>query len=124
MSDFNFKVKLYLENDTDKFMGIGVLWLLQKVEASRSLRQAAAEMGISYSKAFKMIENLESSLGMKVLDRRKGGSDREGASITEFGRRFIALYDSFQKGCKEILLPQFEVFSKDLDNLVSEFSEK
>ena len=31
MDKINLKVKLYLENEQDKFMGIGVLWLLQKV---------------------------------------------------------------------------------------------
>ena len=29
MSDYNLKVKLYVENEDDKFMGIGVLWLLK-----------------------------------------------------------------------------------------------
>ena len=53
MDAMNLKVKLYLENGNDKFMGIGVLWLLQKVRECRSLREAAQEMGISYSKAFR-----------------------------------------------------------------------
>ncbi len=124
MESLNFKVKLYLENDRDKFMGIGVLWLLQKVETCRSLREAALEMGISYSKAFKMIENLEDSLGMKVLDRHKGGSDRGGATVTEFGHRFIELYDSFQQRCKALLMPEFNAFEGDLEALMAYYSAK
>ncbi len=54
MEKINLKVKLYLENEQDKFMGIGVLWLLQKVQECGSLRAAALDLGISYSKAFRL----------------------------------------------------------------------
>ena len=76
MENINLKLKIYLEDSRDKFMGIGVLWLLRKMEQNLSLRAAANDLGISYSKAFRMVENLESALGMKVLDRKKGGSSR------------------------------------------------
>ncbi len=118
MDAMNLKVKLYLENENDKFMGIGVLWLLQKVKACRSLREAAAEMGISYSKAFRMVKNLEAALGADVLERRRGGSERNGASLTPFGEEFIVLYDEFQKECKELLKEPFSDFSDKLNELL------
>jgi len=117
VDDMNLKVKIYLENSQGKFMGIGVLWLLRKIQECRSLRAAAAELGISYSKAFKMIENLEASLGRKVLERKKGGSDRSGASVTPFGEEFIELYDSFQARCKSLLEEPFRDFSQKLAEL-------
>ena len=44
--------KIYLLDDNgNKFMGIGVLWLLEAIEESSSLRQAAQKMELSYSKA-------------------------------------------------------------------------
>ncbi len=118
MDAMNLKVKLYLENENDKFMGIGVLWLLQKVKECRSLREAAAQMGISYSKAFRMVRNLETALGAEVLERRKGGSERSGASLTLFGEQFIVLYDEFQKECKGLLRAPFEEFSEKLNELL------
>ena len=122
MDRMNLKLKIYLENDRDKFMGIGVLWLLQKVDGLKSLRAAANELGISYSKAFRMVENLEDSLGMKVLERRKGGSDRGGATLTDFGRAFIALYDDFQKESKALVQPRYEGFCRDLQETIDRFS--
>lgn len=118
MDAMNLKVKLYLENGNDKFMGIGVLWLLQKVRECRSLREAAQEMGISYSKAFRMVKNLEEALGADVLARRRGGSERNGASLTPFGERFIVLYDEFQRECKELMKEPFSEFSAKLDELL------
>ncbi len=123
MDDYNLKVKLYLEDSQDKFMGIGVLWLLQKIEECGSLRAAAISLGISYSKAFKMIENLENALGQPVLERKRGGSARIGAVLTPFGLRFISLYDAFQKQCKQLLKEPFDGFLKNLTLLKQEFDK-
>ena len=123
MDNINLKVKLYLENDQDKFMGIGVLWLLQKISVCGSLRAAASQMGISYSKAFRMVENLEASLGIAVLERHRGGMQRSGASLTPFGHAFIVLYDDFQKECKSLMEEPFEKFSNMLSSLISEHAK-
>lgn len=119
MDNINLKVKLYLENDQKKFMGIGVLWILQRIEDCGSLRAAATDMGISYSKAFRMIETLESTICVPVLERHKGGMQRSGAKLTPFGKAFIALYDDFQKNCKVLLEKPFEKFTEELSSLVS-----
>lgn len=124
MDDYSLKVKLYLEDSQDKFMGIGVLWLLQKVEECGSLRAAAMDLGISYSKAFKMVENLETALGQPVLERKRGGSSRTGASLTSFGVQFVDLYDAFQKQCKALMKEPFDDFLKNLSKLKLEFDKK
>ena len=123
MDSINLKVKLYLENEHEKFMGIGVLWILQRVSSCGSLRAAAAEMGISYSKAFRMVDTLEKTLGVAVLERHRGGMQRSGAKLTPFGQAFILLYDDFQRKCKTLMDEPFEKFSKELSLLVFEHSD-
>ena len=123
MDNIKLKVKLYLENEHDKFMGIGVLWVLQRVSSCGSLRAAAAEMGISYSKAFRMVDTLEKTLGVPVLERHRGGMQRSGAKLTPFGQAFILLYDDFQRKCKTLMDEPFEKFSKELSLLVFEHSD-
>lgn len=115
--DMNLKVKIYLENENDKFMGIGVLWLLQKIGQTGSLRSAANELGISYSKAFNMISNLEKALGKPVIERRRGGQERTGSVLTPFAEEFIKLYDDFQHQCKDLLEKPFAKFSKSLEKI-------
>lgn len=109
------KLKVYLvDEDSDKFMGIGVLWLLQSIEREHSIRSAASALGISYSKAFGMLRNLESALGVSVLERRKGGDARDGAHLTPFGKQFIALYDQFQHEVKQLASERYKQFSQEL----------
>jgi N-terminal domain of molybdenum-binding protein len=115
------KTKLYLlDEDGEKFMGMGVYWLLEAVDHTSSLRKAAESMDISYSKAYRMVNNLERVLGKEVIDRRKGGSDRQGATLTPFGRRFYQLYGEFQTEAKKMLNTPYEGFKKELAALMEE----
>jgi len=118
------KTKIYLVNENDeKFMGIGVVWLLEQVNEKGSLRSAAAKLGISYSKAYTMISKLEKSLGKSVLVRRKGGSSRSGATLTDFGVVLLDKYKVFHSSIKEVTKAPYEEFSKDFNNILSSFDK-
>ncbi len=118
------KTKLYLVNgDGEKFMGIGVLWLLEHVGTTGSLRAAASALGISYSKAYAMVKNLEDQLGLPVVDRKRGGASHEGSSLTEFGHQFITLYNAFQAEAKERLVEPFGSFTSDFEQLLKDYTE-
>ena len=117
------KTKLYLvTSEGEKFMGIGVLWLLERISITGSIRAAALSLGISYSKAFAMVKSLEEQLELPVVDRKRGGADREGSSLTEFGQRFLTLYDTFQAEAKQRLVEPFANFKQEFDQLLREFS--
>lgn len=110
------KLKIYLVNRNDeKFMGIGVLWLLQQIGREGSIRSAAAGLGISYSKAYAMLKTLEEEVGRTVLERRKGGDSRDGAVLTPFGQQLIALYEDFQDDVKDCAQQRFSQFKEDLN---------
>jgi len=119
------KTKLYLvDEEGEKFMGIGVLWLLQKIAEDKSLRKAALDLGISYSKAFGMVRNLEKSLGCAVVNRQKGGADHYGATLTEFGTQFIRLYDMFQQQAKERIEGPYKIFQTSLASLMESVGQE
>ena len=113
--------KLYILNDDGKkFMGAGVLWLLERVEETGSLLSASKSMGLSYTKARAMLEALEANLGRDVLNRKKGGADRIGATLTPFARKYISLYREFQSEVKAEAQKKFEAFSSSVKELMEE----
>ncbi len=115
------KSKFYLLNDSgEKFMGAGVLWLLKAIEHTGSLRKAAREINISYSKAYKMINNLELSLGKTVVDRKKGGQERTGTQLTVFGEQLYHLYNDFQEKAKAQLEKPYSEFKEKLNSLMED----
>ncbi len=116
--DFSLKTKIYLTDaDGAQFMGIGVLWLMQHIDACGSIRKAAAEMHLSYAKAHRMIREVEANTGLKLVERRRGGEQREGTSLTSTGRKFIDVYQRFQDEVKENAEESFRWFRKELGDL-------
>lgn len=113
--------KLYLLGDDGiKFMGIGVLWLLDEVDKSKSLRSAAMNMGLSYSKAYQMVKRLEEVTGRVFLERKKGGAAREGAELTPFARSYMDLYRNFQEKAKAAAEKEFVEFKEKVQTLMEE----
>ena len=84
--------KLWLEKDGEKVFGRGPAQLLQKVEELGSLRQAALALDMSYTKAWRLIGNLESALGIPVLDKRIGGPDGGSSRLTPEAKALMARY--------------------------------
>ena len=115
------KVKIYLtDDDGEKFMGIGVIWLLEEIERAGSLRKAAINLGMSYTKSYAMLSKAEENLAFPLIERRKGGSSHDGAILTEDAKKFIKLYWDFQSRAKERVSEEYEDFRKSYAALFKE----
>lgn len=112
-------VKLYiLDEEGEKYMGVGVLWLLEGIGRTGSLLAASKEMGLSYSKARGMIEHIEAALGRPLIDRKKGGAEHRGAELTPFAREYILLYREFQKEAKAAVDEKYQGFEEAVGRLL------
>ena len=74
-------VRLYSDDD-ERCFGPGIATLLHRVDEHRSLRAAAASMGMAYSKAWRIVRTAESVFGCKMLATSTGGKNGGGASLT------------------------------------------
>ena len=113
--------KLYVTgSDGKKYMGIGVLWLLEEIDKSKSLRSASINMGLSYSKAYGMLKRLEEEVGKPFVERKRGGATREGLELTPFARSYMEIYREFQTSAKKAAEKGFVVFREKIDALIKE----
>lgn len=78
-------------------MGIGLVWLLRRVESFGSVREAAEDMRMSYVKALRILNRLERALGRKMVMRKRGGAERGGAVLTPFAREFIGKFERYHE---------------------------
>ena len=67
---YNISVRLFTAG---KCFGPGMAALLSLVRERHSLRAAAAEMGMAYSKAWRILRDCEGALGFPLLDSTTGG---------------------------------------------------
>jgi molybdate transport system regulatory protein len=88
--------KVWLDNNGKAF-GDGPYELLIRVEKRMSLHQAANQMGMSYSKAWRLVRTLEERLGFALLVRKVGGQSGGGSNVTSRGKDLMNHYGRFRK---------------------------
>ncbi len=76
--------------------------VLNLVESTRSLQLASECVGISYSKCWKDIKNLEKSLGVSVIESTAGGTSGGNSHLTDAGKFFLKQYDSMFNDAKKV----------------------
>ena len=95
---YNISVRLFTAG---KCFGPGLATLLSLVRERHSLRAAAAEMGMAYSKAWRILRDSEEALGFPLLDSTTGGRHGGGAVLTEQGAALLADYERFCERLRE-----------------------
>ena len=98
----------------EKCFGPGPAALLEATDRLGSLRAAAAEADMAYSKAWTSLRSCEQALGFPLLEREAGGRRGGGSRLTAPGRSLLAGYRELERrlqedGLRHIreLLPQF-----------------
>lgn len=117
---FQAMAKVMLFNPENRFFGPGPAQLLMRIRETGSVKEAAKVMGVSYSKAWKMIDGVEGSLGFDVVERSSGGSHGGKARLTERGERLLADYEGLRE---EVAAYTAEAFERHLSWLNGEKHE-
>jgi len=94
--------KIWLDHHGKAF-GDGPYELLRRVDETKSLHQAANQMGMAYSKAWRLIRILEQRLGFPLLERKVGGPSGGGSRITPKAKELMSLYGRFRKEVNDAL---------------------
>ncbi|MBM4348338.1 MAG: LysR family transcriptional regulator [Deltaproteobacteria bacterium] len=88
--------KIWLDHHGKAF-GDGPWELLKGVQKTKSLHRAALRMGMSYNKAWRLMETVEKRLGFALIERKTGGSFGGGSQITPEAKRLMDRYGRFRK---------------------------
>ena len=85
-------VKVWLGHDGDKVLGPGRAELLGLIARHRSISAAAKDMGMSYRRAWGLVQSINVAAGVPLVAAVKGGSGGGGAELTPAGRTALAWY--------------------------------
>lgn len=92
---------VFLYEENEKFFGEGPCRLLRGIETYGSLRAAALQMNLSYSKATAMVNRAEKALGFSLTDKSIGGKGGGGSRLTEEAKVFLQKYETYREACYE-----------------------
>lgn len=90
-------IRVWLERAGQAVLGPGRLDLLQAIDRCHSISAAARQMGMSYRRAWLLVQRINGAAGEPLVDAVVGGTQGGGACLTPRGRQTVVLFDSFQK---------------------------
>ena len=106
-------INVYLYEEGEKFFGEGPCRLLKGIERTGSLRAAAMEMDMSYSKAIMILNRAEKALKFPLTEKTIGGKGGGGSQLTPEAKEFLERYEKYREACYEANSRIYhEIFSK------------
>lgn len=92
--------RIVLRDDSgEKFFGEGPCRLLKGIDRTGSLRRAAKEMDMAYTKALHLVNRAEAVLGFPLTERTIGGKGGGGSRLTAQAKEFIEKYEAYRDAC-------------------------
>ena len=78
-------------------IGPGKALLLEKIENTGSISAAAREMGMSYRKAWGLIDNLNNDFSAEIVSKSSGGKGGGGTFLSPLGKEMLKRYSFIEK---------------------------
>jgi len=99
--DWQVRVRVWVEREGLAVLGEGRAELLAAIETERSITKAAKAAGISYRRAWNMIQEINTAAGETLVEAAVGGKQGGGARLTEAGRLSLRTYDEVRRSLTE-----------------------
>jgi molybdate transport system regulatory protein len=92
-------------------MGPGKVELLEGIVETGSIAAAGRRMGMSYKRAWLLVEEMNAIFAGPLVDAAKGGPGGGGATLTPLGQRMLAAYRGLEAaaaraGARELAVMQ------------------
>jgi len=102
---------LWIECDGERFFGPGRVELLERIDATGSINKAAQQMGMSYKKAWEMINALNGQVTRPFVITQAGGEKGGGSVITEEAKELIAYHRQLRQRFLDFLQQETSSFN-------------
>lgn len=79
------------------YVGPGRADLLEGIARTGSISAAGKEMGMSYKRAWSLVQALNEGFGRPLVETARGGAAQGGAFLTPLGEEILARYRAMQK---------------------------
>lgn len=97
------RIKIWLEAEGRYAFGFGLCEILQAVEHTGSIKQAAGELGKSYRYIWGRVKQAEDVLGKQLVETQVGGKDAQRSRLTPDAGRLLADFLALREDLKSLL---------------------
>ena len=100
---FQIGGKLWIECKGEKFFGPGPVELLERIGQTGSINKAAKEMGLSYKKAWEILDFANKTTAVRLVITQSGGKEGGGTIITDEAKKLISYHHGLRKRFEQFL---------------------
>src|ERR1700728_3292482 len=93
-------------------IGPGKIALLEAIRSKGSISAAARSIGMSYRRAWLLVEEINQTLRQPAVKAETGGSGGGGAVITPVGERVVGLYRAIESQAQAAAGGEFRAMGK------------
>ncbi|WP_423066575.1 winged helix-turn-helix domain-containing protein [Devosia sp. CN2-171] len=93
------------------YIGPGRADLLEFIAETGSISEAAKRMGMSYKRAWGLVQALNEGFGAPLVEASRGGN-AQGASLTEAGREVLERYRGMQEATRRAIARDVEALAR------------
>ena len=99
----NIKARIVVQRDGKDFLGPGRIELMQRIQQTGSIAEAARDMGLSYRKAMNLVREVNRVGKEEAILTWKGGPSKGGAAISKYGLQIIEHYQQVRNQVQLLL---------------------
>ncbi|PYG01311.1 molybdate transport system regulatory protein [Thioalkalivibrio sp. ALE21] len=89
-------------------LGPGKARLLEAIRSAGSISAAARDMGMSYRRAWNLVETMNRSFREPLVDTARGGTRGGGARVTPLGEDVLARYRRMEERAAEAIRDELD----------------
>jgi len=93
----SLRIDLYAE----RRIGPGKIQLLESIMEHGSISAAGRAMGMSYKRAWDLVDEINRICGRPAVERQTGGKHGGGALLTPFGKSLVQSYRDIERAAAE-----------------------
>jgi molybdate transport system regulatory protein len=90
------KLKLIAEFTNGRAVGPGKIQLLEAIEKAGTIAQAGRNLGMSYRRAWMLVDDMNNCFRNPVIEAQPGGSQGGRATLTPLGKKLIEQYRAIE----------------------------
>lgn len=105
---YQIKSRIWIEGKEGVFLGEGRIQILKAIASEGSVSKAAKSLGMSYKKAWNLVDSINKNASTPVIKTNTGGSGGGGTEITEYGLKMILAFENINKNCWDFLDEQLK----------------
>ncbi len=94
------------------FLGPGKMMLLDGIERLGSITAAARSLGMSYGRAWRLIEAMNIRFNSGLVSKAPGGTGGGGACLTETGKTVLRLYRAIERKSQTMFAAEVDALQK------------